>query len=306
MSYGETELSLPALARIAGSYPMLEEAEERELGRRVKELHDIQARNKLVESHLRIVVAAAARYGKSFRQPPVEFYQVGAIGLMEAADRFNPDMNNRFSTYAKWWIRAAMMNYALRNASVVRVGDSEKQKRLFLGIGKEQQSFERLGLSKAEVDQALAEKFGVSLEDVYRVRLARLGGDKSLNSPISTGEQEDTREHIDMLIDERMTPDEELEERDFNSKQLGLLHIAIQKLSDRQRAIFIARRLPPEGEKPKSLEELGAEFGISKERVRQLEVRAFECIQAFMLGDRDTYNDQGLKKRGHAKRTACA
>ncbi|RTL72633.1 MAG: RNA polymerase sigma factor RpoH [Hyphomicrobiales bacterium] len=257
-------------------FPMLEPGEEYMLAKAWQQHGDQEAAHKLVTSHLRLVTRIAMGY-RGYGLPIGEVISEGNVGLMQAVKRFEPDKGFRLATYAMWWIRASIQEYILRSWSLVKMGTTAAQKKLFFNLRRMKGQIKALEEGDLRPDQVaqIATKLGVSEDDVVSMN-RRLGGDASLNAPVRA-ETEGSGEWQDWLVDE--TPDQE--ERLVESEELdlrkGYLARAMSTLSDRERRIFEARRL---AEEPATLEDLSAEFGVSRERIRQIEVRAFEKIQA--------------------------
>ncbi|MBV1693422.1 MAG: RNA polymerase sigma factor RpoH [Hyphomicrobiales bacterium] len=256
-------------------FPMLQPAEEYMLAKRWQQHQDADAAEKLVTSHLRLVARIAMGY-RGYGLPIGEVISEGNVGLMQAVKRYDPDKGFRLATYAMWWIRASIQEYILRSWSLVKMGTTAAQKKLFFNLRRMKGQIQALeeGDLKPEQVKLIAKKLGVSEEDVISMN-RRLGGDASLNAPVRA--DADAGEWQEWLVDE--TPGQE--ERLVESEELGLrkayLSKALTTLTDRERRIFEARRL---AEDPATLEDLSAEFGVSRERIRQIEVRAFEKVQA--------------------------
>jgi len=255
-------------------FPMLEPQEEYMLAKRWREHGDTDAAHRLVTSHLRLVAKIAMGY-RGYGLPISEVVSEGNVGLMQAVKRFEPDKGFRLATYAMWWIRAAIQEYILRSWSLVKMGTTANQKKLFFNLRKAKSRISALEEGDLRPDQVklIAKRLGVTEKDVVDMN-RRLGGDASLNAPIR--DDGDAGEWQDWLADDQPSQErvlEESEELDNRRKALGQ---ALSVLNDRERRIFEARRL---AEDPITLEELAEEFGVSRERVRQIEVRAFEKVQ---------------------------
>ena len=254
--------------------PMLEPHEEYMLAKRWREHDDLEAVHKLVNSHLRLVIRIATGY-RGYGVPISELISEGNVGLMQAVKRFEPEKGFRLATYAMWWIKAAIQEYILRSWSLVKMGTTINQKKLFFNLRKAKSKISALEEGDMRPDQVklIAKRLGVTEQDVVDMN-RRLGGDVSLNAPIR--DDGDSGEWQDWLVDEVSDQEERLvadEESDNRKKALGE---ALTVLNDRERRIFEARRLADD---PITLEDLAAEFGVSRERVRQIEVRAFEKVQ---------------------------
>jgi RNA polymerase sigma-32 factor len=255
-------------------FPMLEPQDEFMLAKRWREHGDRDAAHKLVTSHLRLVAKIAMGY-RGYGLPISEVISEGNVGLMQAVKRFEPEKGFRLATYAMWWIKAAIQEYILRSWSLVKMGTTANQKKLFFNLRKAKSKISALEEGDLRPDQVklIAKRLGVTEQDVVDMN-RRLGGDVSLNAPIR--DDGDSGEWQDWLVDEVSDQEERLvadEESDNRRKALG---DALSVLNDRERRIFEARRLADD---PITLEELAAEFGVSRERVRQIEVRAFEKVQ---------------------------
>lgn len=271
------------LARAAMDAPLLEREREYALARSWLEDGEEAALHELIRSHMRLVLALARRF-RNYGLPMADLVQEGHVGLMEAAARFQPEREVRFSTYATWWIRAAIQDYVLRNWSIVRGGTSSGQKALFFNLRRIRAQIERTGgdQSSAEMHRSVAVALGVAVEDVARMD-ARLGAsDISLNAPLS-GEDAHGAERMEQLVASDPLPDEQAAEDIDTERRRTWLRAALKELSDRERRIIAARRLTEDGV---TLEALGARFGISKERVRQIENRAMEKLRASLAGGR--------------------
>src|SRR5215471_827187 len=254
--------------------PMLEPQDEFMLAKRWREHGDPEAAHKLVNSHLRLVAKIAMGY-RGYGLPISEVISEGNVGLMQGVKRFEPEKGFRLATYAMWWIKAAIQEYILRSWSLVKMGTTANQKKLFFNLRKAKSKISALeeGDLRPHQVKLIAKRLGVTEQDVVDMN-RRLGGDVSLNAPIR--DDGDSGEWQDWLVDEVSDQEERLvadEESDNRRKALG---DALSVLNDRERRIFEARRLADD---PITLEELAAEFGVSRERVRQIEVRAFEKVQ---------------------------
>jgi RNA polymerase sigma-32 factor len=255
-------------------FPMLEPQEEYMLAKSWREHGDRTAAHRLVTSHLRLVAKIAMGY-RGYGLPISEVISEGNVGLMQAVKRFEPEKGFRLATYAMWWIKAAIQEYILRSWSLVKMGTTANQKKLFFNLRKAKSKISALEEGDLRPDQVqiIAKRLGVTEQDVIEMN-RRLGGDVSLNAPIR--EDGDSGEWQDWLVDESSSQEARLvasEESDNRRKALGE---ALTVLNERERRIFEARRLVDE---PITLEELADEFGVSRERVRQIEVRAFEKVQ---------------------------
>jgi RNA polymerase sigma-32 factor len=255
-------------------FPMLEPQDEYMLAKRWREHGDRDAAHKLVTSHLRLVAKIAMGY-RGYGLPVSEVISEGNVGLMQAVKKFEPEKGFRLATYAVWWIKAAIQEYILRSWSLVKMGTTANQKKLFFNLRKAKSKISALEEGDLRPDQVklIAKRLGVTEQDVVDMN-RRLGGDLSLNAPIR--EDGDSGEWQDWLVDDvsdQETRLAESEEADNRRKALG---DALSVLNDRERRIFEARRLADDAI---TLEELAAEFGVSRERVRQIEGRAFQKVQ---------------------------
>ncbi len=278
--------SLPIIASESGlarylqeikRFPMLEPQEEYMLAKRWREHGDREAAHKLVTSHLRLVAKIAMGY-RGYGLPIGEVISEGNVGLMQAVKRFEPEKGFRLATYAMWWIKAAIQEYILRSWSLVKMGTTANQKRLFFNLRKAKSQLQALGDGDLKPDQvdAIATKLGVTKEDVVSMN-RRLSGDASLNSPLRSDSE--SGEWQDWLVDDRDSQETVMAETEELDQRRAMLKRALGVLNERERRIFEARRL---AEDPMTLEDLSTEFGVSRERVRQIEVRAFEKVQEAM------------------------
>lgn len=269
-------------------FPMLEPQQEYMLAKRWSEHEDREAAHKLVTSHLRLVAKIAMGY-RGYGLPIGEVMSEGNVGLMQAVKRFDPDRGFRLATYAMWWIRAAIQEYILRSWSLVKMGTTANQKKLFFNLRKAKSQISALDEGDLRPDQVqtIATRLGVTAEDVISMN-RRLGGDASLNAPLR--EEGDSGEWQDWLVDDSTSQETRLVESEELDNRRSALHDALDVLNDRERRIFEARRLSDD---PLTLEELSEEFGVSRERVRQIEVRAFEKVQKAVR--------QGVARLEHAE-----
>ncbi len=255
-------------------FPMLEPQEEYMLAKRWREHGDRIAAHRLVTSHLRLVAKIAMGY-RGYGLPIAEVISEGNVGLMQAVKRFEPEKGFRLATYAMWWIKAAIQEYILRSWSLVKMGTTANQKKLFFNLRKAKSRISALDEGDMHPDQVklIAKRLGVTEQDVIDMN-RRLSGDASLNAPIR--EDGDSGEWQDWLMDERDSQETTLVASEEMDNRRAALSDALEVLNDRERRIFEARRLADE---PVTLEDLAVEFGVSRERVRQIEVRAFEKVQ---------------------------
>ena len=270
-------------------FPMLEPQQEYMLAKRFQEHDDRDAAQQLVTSHLRLVAKIAMGY-RGYGLPIGEVISEGNVGLMQAVKRFDPERGFRLATYAMWWIKAAIQEYILRSWSLVKMGTTANQKRLFFNLRRLKGQIQALdeGDLKPEQVSEIATRLNVSEDEVVSMN-RRLSGDASLNAPIRATEGE-SGEWQDWLADDSETQEQRLVAQDELEQRRSMLKDALTVLDERERRIFEARRL---SEDPLTLETLSEEFEVSRERVRQLEVRAFEKVQKAMVKatkDRDRSN----------------
>ena len=301
-----TSMNLPAVPGDGGlghyyrevwSYPILEKSEEQRLGRRWREHADTEAAHKLVTSHLRLVVKMAMKY-KGYGLPIADLVSEGNIGLMRAVKKFEPEQGFRLSTYAMWWIKASITEYVLKSWSMVKLGTVASQKKLFFSLRSVKARLNMLDNGDLSSDQAklISSKMGVPEKDVMHMNSRLSVRDMSLNAPMSQGE-EGGAEFIDSLVDDSASPEQIYASREQQSVMNNHLEKAVASLSERERHIFTERKLK---EDPPTLEELGKTYGISRERIRQLEARAFERVQkAVVISTRE----QGIDSRLYTEDT---
>ncbi|MCQ2003400.1 RNA polymerase sigma factor RpoH [Rhizobium sp. NRK18] len=256
-------------------FPMLEPQQEYMLAKRYQEHGDRNAAHELVTSHLRLVAKIAMGY-RGYGLPIGEVVSEGNVGLMQAVKKFDPERGFRLATYAMWWIKASIQEYILRSWSLVKMGTTANQKRLFFNLRRLKGKLQAIDEGDLKPDQVseIATKLNVSEEEVVSMN-RRLSGDASLNAPIRATEGE-SGQWQDWLVDDHDSQEQVLIEQDELETRRSMLVNAMKSLNDRERRIFQARRL---SEDPVTLEELSSEFDISRERVRQIEVRAFEKVQ---------------------------
>ena len=274
--------SLPSISAEGGlnrylqdirQFPMLQPEEEFMLGKRWKEHADTAAAHRMITSHLRLVAKMAMGY-RGYGLPTAEIISEGNIGLMHAVKRFEPDKGFRLATYAMWWIKASIQEYILRSWSLVKMGTTASQKKLFFNLRKVKGQIQALedGDLKPEHVTAISTKLGVPEEDVISMN-RRLSGDSSLNTQIRADSE---GEWQDWLVDDSDSQETVLVESEEAQMRNGLLRAALDNLTDRERRVFEARRLQDD---PATLEDLSREFDVSRERIRQIEVKAFEKVQ---------------------------
>jgi RNA polymerase sigma-32 factor len=278
-------MNLPMISDAEGSlnrylqeirkFPMLEPNEEFMLGKRWKEHGDTKAAHKLITSHLRLVAKIAMGY-RGYGLPIGEVISEGNIGLMQAVKKFEPDKGFKLATYAMWWIKASIQEYVLRSWSLVKIGTTASQKKLFFNLRRIKGRIQAVeeGDLKPENVKYIAKTLGVDEADVVSMN-RRMSGDSSLNSPLRSDADGDG-EWQDWLVDDKDSQETILVENQESQMRSGLLGEALTKLNDRERRVIEARKLQDE---PATLDDLSKEFNVSRERIRQIEVRAFEKLQ---------------------------
>jgi RNA polymerase sigma-32 factor len=283
---------LPALSGEAGlsrylteirKFPLLSPEDEYMFAKRWKEHEDPEAARRLVTSHLRLVAKIAMGY-RGYGLPVSEIVSEGNVGLMQAVKRFDPDRGFRLATYAMWWIRASIQEYVLRSWSMVKMGTTAAQKKLFFNLRKAKNNIGAIeeGDLTPEHVATLTDQLGVTASELTEMNRRLSGGDASLNAPLRS---ESESEWQDWLADDTVDQETRLAEREEMGNRHELLTGAMKDLTDRERDIIQARRLQDE---PATLEELSQKYGVSRERVRQIEVRAFEKLQRGMKAAMNT------------------
>ncbi|HEY0149251.1 MAG TPA: RNA polymerase sigma factor RpoH [Allosphingosinicella sp.] len=288
MAGGRNVATIPAMGGEAGlnrylseikKFPILAPEEEYMLAKRWTEHQDTEAAAKLVNSHLRLVAKIAMGY-RGYGLPTAELISEGNIGLMQGVKKFEPERGFRLATYAMWWIRASIQEYILRSWSLVKMGTTAAQKKLFFNLRRMKnqiEAFEDGDLKPADVTK-IATDLGVSEEDVISMnRRMAMGGDTSLNVPLR---EEGDGQWQDWLVDTDPLQDERVAEAEETKVRHELLVEAMKALNDREKHILTERRLTDE---PKTLEELSQVYDVSRERIRQIEVRAFEKLQKALM-----------------------
>jgi RNA polymerase sigma-32 factor len=255
-------------------FEMLEKDQEYRLAKRWRDQGDRDAANQLVTSHLRLAAKVAMGY-RGYGLPVSEIISEGNVGLLQAVNRFEPEKGFRFSTYAIWWIRASIQDYILRSWSLVKIGTTSNQKKLFFKLRSAKSKIAAFESGDLHPDQValIAKNLDVTDQDVVDMN-RRLGGDKSINAPLR--EDGESGEWQDHLVDQSPSPEAIVVEHDEKDYQQKALIAAIEVLDDRERRIFEARHLVDE---PLTLEDLAAKFSVSRERIRQIEARAFEKVR---------------------------
>ncbi len=259
-------------------FPMLAKDEEFMLAKAWKEHEDAEAAHKLVTSHLRLVAKIAMGY-RGYGLPIGEVISEGNVGLMQAVKKFEPDKGFRLATYAMWWIRASIQEYILRSWSLVKMGTTAAQKKLFFNLRKAKSqisAFQEGDLLPEQVSQ-IATKLGVLDEEVVSMNRRLSGPDASLNAPLRVDGESEWQDWLE--DDGAVSQETQVAETQEKSLRMSLLEAAMTELTDRERHILTERRLKDD---PTTLEELASEYGVSRERVRQIEVRAFEKLQKSM------------------------
>ena len=269
-------------------FPLLEPEEEYMLAKRWVDHQDTEAAHKMVTSHLRLAAKIAMGY-RGYGLPQAEVVSEANVGLMQAVKRFDPEKGFRLATYAMWWIRASIQEYILRSWSLVKLGTTSAQKKLFFNLRKAKARLGALeeGDLRPEAVKKIAHDLGVSEEDVISMNRRMSGGDASLNATVGT-EGEGSMQWQDWLEDEDADQAGDYEARDELEARRELLAEALDVLNDREKDILTERRL---SDQPVTLEDLSGKYGVSRERIRQIEVRAFEKLQKKM---RDLAKEKGM------------
>ena len=259
-------------------FPILDAEEEYMLAKNWRERGNLKSAHKLVTSHLRLVAKIAMGY-RGYGLPVNELISEGNIGLMQAVKKFDPEKGFRLATYAMWWIKAAIQEYVLRSWSLVKMGTTSAQKKLFFNLKKMKQQIaphEEGDLKKEHVDE-ISKKLGVKSEEVVNMNRRMMGQEKSLNEPIKTGEK---GEWQDWIASDDLDQELFVSQKQEMDEKKSLLQQSIKILNDREREILKDRKL---SNQPKTLEELSKKYKISRERIRQIETKAFEKLQKAML-----------------------
>ena len=266
-------------------FPMLDAEEEYMLAKNWKERGNLKSAHKLVTSHLRLVAKIAMGY-RGYGLPVNELISEGNIGLMQAVKKFDPDKGFRLATYAMWWIKAAIQEYVLRSWSLVKMGTTTAQKKLFFNLKKikNQIAPEQKGDLKDNQVKEISKRLDVNSEEVINMNRRMMGQEKSLNTPVKDGE---TEEWQDWLVDESLDQELLISQKQEYEDRKDLLYKAMSILNDREKEILKARRL---NENPKTLEELSSKYKISRERIRQIETKAFEKLQKSMINANQSAN----------------
>jgi len=280
---GEGGLSL-YLAQIK-KFPMLDAEEEYMLAKNWRERGNLKSAHKLVTSHLRLVAKIAMGY-RGYGLPVSELISEGNIGLMQAVKKFDPDKGFRLATYAMWWIKAGIQEYVLRSWSMVKMGTTAAQKKLFFNLNKLKKQIAPMQEGDLKEDQVkeISDRLGVKSEEVVSMNRRMMGQEKSLNQPIKTGEKEEWQNWV---VDEGMDQELYVAQKQELDEKKSLLYESIKILNDRERNILKARKL---SNNPKTLDELSKKYKISRERIRQIETKAFEKLQKVMLNSNKSKN----------------
>ncbi|WP_198669038.1 RNA polymerase sigma factor RpoH [Elioraea thermophila] len=276
-------------------FPMLTAEEETALARRWRDHGDLEAAHKLVTSHLRLVAKIAMGY-RGYGLPLGELISEGNVGMMQAVKRFDPDRGFRLATYAMWWIRAAIQEYILHSWSLVKMGTTAAQKKLFFNLRRLKGQMQAIedGDLKPEQVAKIARALDVPEQDVIQMNRRLSAPDHSLNAPLRADSE---GEWQDWLVDESGNHEERFAEDEDLGQRRALLDKALATLNERERHIFIERRLKDE---PTTLEDLSQQYGISRERVRQIEVRAFEKVQKAMKAQMEELRAKTAERRAEA------
>jgi len=291
----KTEISnLPSLTSEGGlslylaqikKFPMLDAEEEYLLAKNWRERGNLKSAHKLVTSHLRLVAKIAMGY-RGYGLPVSELISEGNIGLMQAVKKFDPDKGFRLATYAMWWIKAGIQEYVLRSWSLVKMGTTAAQKKLFFNLKKLKQQIapKEEGDLREEQVKEISEKLGVKSEEVVSMNRRMMGQEKSLNDPIQPGNKDEWQ---DWVVDEGMDQELYVSQKQELDEKKSLLEDAIKILNDREREIIKARKL---SNNPKTLDQLSKKYKVSRERIRQIETKAFEKLQKAMLNSNKSKN----------------
>ena len=266
-------------------FPMLDAEEEYMLAKNWKENGNLQSAHKLVTSHLRLVAKIAMGY-RGYGLPVNELISEGNLGLMQAVKKFDPDKGFRLATYAMWWIKAAIQEYVLRSWSLVKMGTTSAQKKLFFNLKKIKNQIApgQEGDLKEDQVKEISKRLDVDSNEVINMNRRMMGQEKSLNDPIKSGESDEWQ---DWIVDERLDQELAISQKQEYEDKKSLLHNAMKILNDREKEIITARRLV---DNPTTLEELSKKYKISRERIRQIETKAFEKLQKSMINAEKSKN----------------
>ncbi len=285
-SFFPTSDNLDTYIRQAQKFPMLESDEEYLLAKKWVEEKNQDARKRLVESHLKLVVKIASGY-RGYGLPLSDLISEGNVGLLQALNKFDPELGNRFSTYAQWWVKAAIQDYVLKSWSMVKIGTTAAQKKLFFSLRKIKHQLKiNDDISLLDEDaEKIANELHVPVSEVKSMQQRLMGHDSSLNKKLNN--QEDSSEWQDWLASEDSNQEDGLIQQDDQLKKSHIVREALHILNPREKEVLIARKLQ---DPPKKLEDLAGTYNISKERVRQIEVKALYKLHQF-LEDYFTKND---------------
>ena len=266
-------------------FPMLDAEEEYMLAKNWKENGNLQSAHKLVTSHLRLVAKIAMGY-RGYGLPINELISEGNLGLMQAVKKFDPDKGFRLATYAMWWIKAAIQEYVLRSWSLVKMGTTSAQKKLFFNLKKIKNQIApgQEGDLKEDQVMEISKRLDVDSNEVINMNRRMMGQEKSLNDPIKSGESDEWQ---DWIVDERLDQELAISQKQEYEDKKSLLNNAMKILNDREKEIITARRLV---DNPTTLEELSKKYKISRERIRQIETKAFEKLQKSMINAEKSKN----------------
>ncbi|MGC0371715.1 MAG: hypothetical protein DGJ47_000414 [Rickettsiaceae bacterium] len=282
------ESSFTSYLKEVNKIPCLTEEEEFLYAKNYLEKHDLEAAHELVKSHLKLVVKIAMRY-KNYGLPINDVVSEGNIGLMQAVKKFDPDMGFRLSTYSTWWIKASIQEYILKSWSLVKIGTTAAQKKLFFSLNKVKHKIVKAYSRDVREDdyEEIAEQLGVTTKEVSAMNSRLSGNDLSLNYTISNNDGDDQTEMIDLLPATTPSQEEDLAQKQISVNKERILRDALATLNEREAAILVARKL---NDSPSTLDVLSEEYKVSKERIRQIENKAFEKVQAYML---QRFNNDG-------------
>ena len=266
-------------------FPMLDAEEEYMLAKNWRERGSLKSAHKLVTSHLRLVAKIAMGY-RGYGLPVSELISEGNIGLMQAVKKFDPDKGFRLATYAMWWIKAGIQEYVLRSWSLVKIGTTAAQKKLFFNLKKLKQQIapRQEGDLRNEQVEEISDRLGVKSEEVVSMNRRMMGNEKSLNEPIKSGEKSEWQ---DWIVDKNLDQELLISQKQELDEKKSLLYEAMKVLNEREKTIIEERKL---ADKPKTLEELSKRYKISRERIRQIEIKAFEKLQKSMLNSSGSKN----------------
>jgi RNA polymerase sigma-32 factor len=283
-----SEGSLTSYLERIKKYPMLDSEEEYMLAKNWKDRGNLKSAHKLVTSHLRLVAKVAMGY-RGYGLPVSELVSEGNIGLMQAVRKFDPDKGFRLATYAIWWIKASIQEYVIRSWSLVKMGTTTAQKKLFFNLKKIRNQIAPMsqGDLKNEHVEEISKRLNVKDEEVISMNRRMLGGDKSLNAPINNSDDEETGEWQDWVVDKNLDQELLFSQKQEMDERKKLMNSSLGILNDREKEILNARRLSDE---KATLDDLSKKYKISRERIRQIESNAFEKLQKAMLNSSKSKN----------------